>query len=287
MHQYQNQPHYQQLHHNQQPNITAQTATQTTPPATATTTIPSLTRRTHNNNSSSNNTITTQRTITQVQQETERSFLLLEAIVYPELTNNNINTETNNDKTLITSLTNLLQETQILIPLERDPVKRELARKKLEVSEARLEELKRHAASRISTVKRRMNEDKSRAALFNTTITNGNNSMNGDGSGGQQNNELNELKKYAQEAESLKQSKRGVDEIMDIGTAVLSSLGAQSDTIRRTTDKIEGVVGSLGMSDSLLRAVRRRQWGDAMIVYGGMFLVTLILGLFYHWVHYW
>jgi hypothetical protein len=35
----------------------------------------------------------------------------------------------------------------------------------------------------------------------------------------------------------------------------------------------------------LLRAVRRRQFGDAMIVYGGMVLVTVILYLFYRWVH--
>ena len=72
---------------------------------------------------------------------------------------------------------------------------------------------------------------------------------------------------------------------MDIGSAVLSSLGSQSETIRRATDKVEGVMGSIGMSDSLLRAVRRRQWGDAMIVYGGMFVVSLVLFLFYRFVH--
>ena len=214
--------------------------------------------------------------------ETEHKLLQLEGLVYPEVLSEEsqkaalsvapaqAEAEVNR---VIADLAKLLGEMDALIPLERDPVRREVARKRREHSEQRLEDLRKKGLARRSAALRKLMDERSRAALFSQAhpqhLT----------------SHLDELKDFQQESEALRQSHRGVDDILSVGQAVISSLSAQGETIRRATDKVEGVVGSLGISNSLLRAVRRRQWGDAAIVYGGMVVVTLVLYLFYRWVH--
>jgi len=40
----------------------------------------------------------------------------------------------------------------------------------------------------------------------------------------------------------------------------------------------------MGVSSSLLRVIDRRQRMDAILVYGGMFVVTVVLILMYMWL---
>jgi Golgi SNAP receptor complex protein 2 len=43
-------------------------------------------------------------------------------------------------------------------------------------------------------------------------------------------------------------------------------------------------LNTMGVSSSLLRVIDRRQRMDAILVYGGMFVVTVVLILMYMWL---
>jgi Golgi SNAP receptor complex protein 2 len=43
-------------------------------------------------------------------------------------------------------------------------------------------------------------------------------------------------------------------------------------------------LNTMGVSSSLLRVIDRRQRMDAILVYGGMFVVTVVLILLYMWL---
>ena len=88
------------------------------------------------------------------------------------------------------------------------------------------------------------------------------------------------------ENDSLKQSSRMVDQVLGLGSNLLGSLRDQSEGLKRVANKNQSMSGSLGISNSLLRAVKRRDVQDALLAYGGMFIVTVILYFFYQWVHF-
>jgi len=208
------------------------------------------------------------------QQELERRLLELEGAVHPELYEKKEETSAgiiNKIEKLAETIRYTIREVESLIPSERDPAKREIHRKRLEASNQRLIELENQGKTRGANWARRARYARERELLL--------------GSQSYDPEAATELTAAVAESESLKQSSKGVDEIMQVGKSVLENLGAQSETIRRATDKVEKVAGSLGLSNSLLRAVRRRQWGDAMIVYGGMVTILLVLYVFYRWVH--
>jgi len=209
----------------------------------------------------------------QVQQELSRRLLELEGAVFPEMyeiaTDSSVS-QSNKVAKLSEEVRYGLKEMESLIPSERDPAKRELYRKRLEASIQKLHELENQGKIRGSRWARQARE---RELLL------GSNAVTYDPEA------ASEISAAVVQNKSLKQSSRGVDEVMTMGRAVLDSLGSQKESLKRATDKVESIAGSLGLSNSLLRAVRRRQWGDAMIVYGGMVSVTVILFVFYRWLH--
>jgi len=212
----------------------------------------------------------------QAQQELERRLLELEGAIYPEMyeqTAEHPMSLASKIEKLSETIRYNIRELETLIPSERDPAKRELYRKRLETSMQRLQELEKQGRARGAHWAIRAREARERELLL------------GSRSDAYDAEAANEVSAAVAENESLKHSSRGVDEAIHVGRSVLEALGTQGETIRRATDKVERVAGSLGLSSSLLRAVRRRQWGDAMIVYGGMVTITLILFFFYRWVH--
>ena len=201
--------------------------------------------------------------------ETERLLLQLEAQVFQELLssakNNNNNNNNSNSKRIVqskkqdfmppvnagidqtvTEIKRALKEVEGLIPTERDPLKREVHRKKLESNTTRLVGLERMGAAQQKASKIKME----RGQLFDPESP-----MVGLGG-------------YAAEAQSLQNSRKTVSQIIEMGVSVLGSLGSQTESIKRATGKVESVSTSLGLSNSVMRAVKRRQFGDAAIVYG-------------------
>jgi Golgi SNAP receptor complex protein 2 len=51
-----------------------------------------------------------------------------------------------------------------------------------------------------------------------------------------------------------------------------------------THRKVLDVLNRVGLSDSLLRLADRRHRMDKLLVYGGMLVVVLIVGLLYWWL---
>ena len=85
-------------------------------------------------------------------------------------------------------------------------------------------------------------------------------------------------------ASSVRSSKRMVQEALATGGAALAAMAGQRDTLKRAQRKALDVVHGLGLSDSLLRLIERRQKVDAALAYGGMAVVTLVV--LWAWWHF-
>jgi|TARA_B110001469_G_C9494076_1_gene247069 Golgi SNAP receptor complex protein 2 len=61
--------------------------------------------------------------------------------------------------------------------------------------------------------------------------------------------------------------------------AVLGSLGEQRSSLKGVQRKVLDIASTLGVSNSVLRAIESRQFWDKMLVYGGMLLTLALLWL--------
>lgn len=198
------------------------------------------------------------------QQHLERALLKLEAIVHPELYASTALHKPSELAALGEEIRQGIRDMGALIPGERDPEKRELARKRLELFTQRLGDLETKTKDHKWTAQAKQREELFQGYDFEAAAG---------------------MSEAAEESKSLKHSNTAMDHVLQVGQAVLVNLSEQREGLKRATNRMEDMAGSLGLSSSILRAVRRRQFGDAMIVYGGMFLVCLLLYLFYRWVH--
>lgn len=67
--------------------------------------------------------------------------------------------------------------------------------------------------------------------------------------------------------------------MLDHGARVLHAMGGQRERLKGAQRRVLDVLNAAGMSEALLRRADRRQRGDALLVYAGMLLVLLLLGL--------
>ena len=70
-----------------------------------------------------------------------------------------------------------------------------------------------------------------------------------------------------------------VDELAAFGEGVLASLREQRGMLKGAHRRVLDVGATLGLSSTLMRVIERRTAGDRIIVYGGMGVVLLLLGL--------
>lgn len=83
---------------------------------------------------------------------------------------------------------------------------------------------------------------------------------------------------------NVSNSRRILDEAFETGTAILGSMSSQRDTLKAAQRKALDVINSVGLSDSLLRVIDRRQRMDRWITYGGMVLATCLLIGMWWWL---
>jgi Golgi SNAP receptor complex protein 2 len=74
---------------------------------------------------------------------------------------------------------------------------------------------------------------------------------------------------------SLRNSTSMVNEYLASGQATLSELQSQRERLKSAQTKVLDVLNLLGVSNSIMRAIERREWTDKWIVMCGM-VVTLI-----------
>eukprot|EP00887_Chlorella_sp_A99_P001558 scaffold8.g1558.t1 len=79
-------------------------------------------------------------------------------------------------------------------------------------------------------------------------------------------------------------SKQVLEESYATGVGILGSMSGQRERLKATHRKVLDVLNSVGLSDSLLRFIERRQAMDKLIAYGGMLLVLLFVGVLYWWL---
>jgi len=87
-----------------------------------------------------------------------------------------------------------------------------------------------------------------------------------------------------QEGESLTRSNKMVDDIEQIGISVRDSIFSQNDQIQGMKNKLTDVFQTLGLSNSLVKVIQRRQFGDKVIVYSGMVLTLLLIVFLYFYI---
>ena len=76
---------------------------------------------------------------------------------------------------------------------------------------------------------------------------------------------------------SVRSSKRMLEETLATGAAALVEMSGQRERLKAARTKALDVLHGLGLSDSVLRIIERRQKTDALLAYGGMAVVSLVL----------
>jgi len=73
-----------------------------------------------------------------------------------------------------------------------------------------------------------------------------------------------------------------VEQMKDVGSSVLGMLSSQKETIQGARRRVLDIGLMLGVSQSTIRMIERRNIIDRAIVYGGMLLVSMLL-LYFFW----
>lgn len=84
------------------------------------------------------------------------------------------------------------------------------------------------------------------------------------------------------EHSSLSQSERMIREYIAIGQSTLGELVSQRDRLKGVQRKVLDIMNYLGLSSSLMKAIEGRDSTDRLLVFGGMAIVLLLLGLIWY-----
>jgi golgi SNAP receptor complex member 2 len=83
----------------------------------------------------------------------------------------------------------------------------------------------------------------------------------------------------AKERASLGNSNQTADRIIEIGQSVHASLVNQNLRLEGSRSRVSEILGTLGMSQSLMKAIERKVGQDRVLVYGGMVVTIVVLFL--------
>ncbi|KAK9801396.1 hypothetical protein WJX73_006105 [Symbiochloris irregularis] len=83
---------------------------------------------------------------------------------------------------------------------------------------------------------------------------------------------------------SIQNSKKTLEEMFQTGAGILTDMGAQRERLKAAHRKALDILNSLGLSDSLLRVIDRRQRMDKWMTYGGMVLTLCLVAFLWWWL---
>ncbi|XP_058129803.1 probable Golgi SNAP receptor complex member 2 [Anopheles ziemanni] len=84
---------------------------------------------------------------------------------------------------------------------------------------------------------------------------------------------------------SMQNAHRGVDEMLWTGSSVLDGLKSQRETLKGARRRIMDVGSTLGLSNQTMKMIERRLVEDKYVMYGGMFVTSVIIFLIiYFWI---
>ncbi|GAB2271010.1 Membrin-11 [Dionaea muscipula] len=117
---------------------------------------------------------------------------------------------------------------------------------------------------------RRMLEAKERAELLGR--------MNGESS-----HVLRIFDEEAQALQSMRNSARMMEEAYSTGVAILSKFSEQRERMKSAQRKALDILNTVGLSNSVLKLIERRNRVDRWIKYTGMILTVVIVVMFWRW----
>ncbi|KAL5837398.1 hypothetical protein ACOSQ3_014567 [Xanthoceras sorbifolium] len=147
---------------------------------------------------------------------------------------------------------------------------RDLWKRKVEQVAEEAESLKQSLDKYLSRNQRRMNEARDRAELLGRA-------------NGESAHVLRIFDEEAQAMQSVRNSSRMLQESFATGTAILAKYSEQRDRLKNAQRKALDVLNTVGLSNSVLRLIERRNRVDTWIKYVGMFLTITILYFFWRW----
>ncbi|KAL3337639.1 hypothetical protein AABB24_029989 [Solanum stoloniferum] len=87
----------------------------------------------------------------------------------------------------------------------------------------------------------------------------------------------------AQAMQSARSSSRMLEETLATGTAILSKYSEQRDRLKRAQRKALDVLNTVGLSNSVMRLIGKRNHVDRWIKYAGMIVTTIVLIFVWRW----
>ncbi|KAG2446607.1 hypothetical protein HYH02_008592 [Chlamydomonas schloesseri] len=92
-----------------------------------------------------------------------------------------------------------------------------------------------------------------------------------------------EMDEEAQVMGSVARSKRYLEEMFESGTNILVNMAGNRERLKSAQKKALDVLNTVGLGESLLRLIERRQRMDMWTAYGGMLVITLVVCLCVWW----
>lgn len=93
-----------------------------------------------------------------------------------------------------------------------------------------------------------------------------------------------DMQHLAEEAQSLDQSQFMVGDLLSSGQASLTGLVAQRQQMRGIKQRVFDIGTKLGISNSTMRIIERRDITDAYLVFGGMVVTCIVI--YFCWFHF-
>ncbi|KAL9262444.1 Membrin-11-like protein [Drosera capensis] len=149
---------------------------------------------------------------------------------------------------------------------------RDLWRRKVEQVAEESESLKESLDRYFLRHQRRTVEAKERAELLGRV-------------NGESDHVLRIFDEEAQALQSARNSARMMDEAYSTGVAILSNFSAQRERMKSAQRKALDILNTVGLSNSVLRLIEKRNRVDTRIKYAGMILTVVIVIMFWRWTH--
>ncbi|KAM7280513.1 hypothetical protein ACFE04_007647 [Oxalis oulophora] len=141
---------------------------------------------------------------------------------------------------------------------------RDLWKRKVEQVSEEADSLKQSLDRYLARNQKRMNEAKERAELLGRA-------------NGESAHVLRIFDEETQAMQSVRNSSRMLEESLSTGTTILSKYSEQRDRLKRAQRKALDVLNTVGLSNSVLRLIERRNRVDKWIKYAGMVLTIVIV----------
>lgn len=143
--------------------------------------------------------------------------------------------------------------------------RQQIWKRKIEVIAEEAEALRQGLDKYLSRENRRQRDVKERAELLGRHAANEGARI------------YSEFEADQRDVESAKNSAKMLEEALMTGYETLKRMAEQRELLKGAQRKALDVLNYIGLSDTVLKKINRRQWTDRIVSYGGMILVLVVV----------